>query len=244
MRGSRRIAKSRRPKGQLLGARRYQPTCTRLLPEAESAADRCHFRARRFIAPRGAGVPRAVDDDIVELHAVRTVQVVCGSFGLFEPIHAHRGAWKVLVSLAFNDIVALGDRFAFDHRLHDPLSVRTVKMPRPLETKSRNWPPIAVRPGGVRENPSLRTYRGAPAHRKVYPASHTFTEIIKFSRESFMFLCTAHTSLLSKTTIYLLQKVISLSGDSNLPLSRFSENPYNKELTQSESPRSKPIHFY
>ena len=37
-----------------------------------------HLRPRRFVGPRGARMARAVDDDVVELHAVRTGPVVRG----------------------------------------------------------------------------------------------------------------------------------------------------------------------
>src|SRR5580658_6645432 len=70
-----------------------------VLPEAESAADCLHVRTRRLVGPGGARVPLAADDDVVELHAVRTFQVIRGFSGLFQPIQAHRGGRKVLVAL-------------------------------------------------------------------------------------------------------------------------------------------------
>ena len=95
-----------------------QPTSTSC-QKPKSAADLAHLRPGRFVGPRGARVPPAVDDDVVELHAVRTGPVVGGFFGLFEPVHAHRGARKILISLAFDDVVALGNDLAVDNRLHD-----------------------------------------------------------------------------------------------------------------------------
>src|ERR1700680_1595104 len=76
-----------------------------VLPEAESAADRLHFRARRLVGPRGTRVPLAGHDDVVELHAMRTGPVVRSFFGLFQPVHAHRGRREILIALAIDDIV-------------------------------------------------------------------------------------------------------------------------------------------
>ena len=103
-----------------------------VLPEAELAADLSQLRPRRFVAPRGALMPRAFDDDVVELHAVRTGPVIGGFFRLFEPSQAHRRAREVLISLAFHDIVALRNDLAVNRRLHDftlpfgPLSLATM----------------------------------------------------------------------------------------------------------------------
>src|SRR6516162_10078636 len=92
-----------------------------VLPEAESVLDLQHFRPRRLIGPGGAGMALALDHDVVELHAVRTLEVVSGFVGLFQPIHAHGAAGKILIALAIDDVVALGDNSAFDNRLHTGL---------------------------------------------------------------------------------------------------------------------------
>jgi hypothetical protein len=67
-------------------------------------------------------VPFAVDDDVVELYAVGAFQIVCGLLGLLQPIHAHRATWKVLIALAIDDIVALGNNLTVDNCFHDRIS--------------------------------------------------------------------------------------------------------------------------
>jgi hypothetical protein len=39
-----------------------------------------------------------------------------------QPIHAHCATWKVLIALAIDDIVALGNHLAVDNCLHDRIS--------------------------------------------------------------------------------------------------------------------------
>jgi hypothetical protein len=50
------------------------------------------------------------------------LEVVRGFRGLFQPIHAHRAVRKVLIALAIDDIVALGNHLAVDNCLHVRIS--------------------------------------------------------------------------------------------------------------------------
>jgi hypothetical protein len=49
-------------------------------------------------------------------------EVVGGLCGLLQPIHAHRAGRKVLIALAIDDIVALGNDLTVDNCLHDRIS--------------------------------------------------------------------------------------------------------------------------
>ena len=95
-----------------------------VLPEAESSADLLHIRARGFVAPCGAFMPLAAGDDVVELNAVGAGAVIVSLFDPFEPVQTDCGARKILISLAFYDVVALGDDLAVDDCFHDLPSLR------------------------------------------------------------------------------------------------------------------------
>jgi hypothetical protein len=49
-------------------------------------------------------------------------EVICGFCGLLQPIHAHRALRKILIALAIDDIVALGNHLTVDNCLHDRIS--------------------------------------------------------------------------------------------------------------------------
>ena len=68
----------------------------------------------------------AVNDDVVELHVVRTFQVVRGLFGLFQPVHAHGGARKIAVTVSLDDVVAVGDNAVVHCCFHDKPSDKTL----------------------------------------------------------------------------------------------------------------------
>jgi hypothetical protein len=52
-----------------------------------------------------------------------TFQVVRGLCSLLQPIHAHRAGGKILIALAIDDIVALGNHLTVDNCLHDGISL-------------------------------------------------------------------------------------------------------------------------
>jgi hypothetical protein len=54
---------------------------------------------------------------------MRTLEIMGGLGGLLQPVHAHRLARKVLISFAFDDIVALGNDLPVNNCTHDLLSV-------------------------------------------------------------------------------------------------------------------------
>src|SRR6516165_3767263 len=89
-----------------------------ILPKPEAPADLCHFGARPFVLPRGAFVALALDNHVVELHAVRAGKVACRLLGLLQPIHAHGALRKVLVAVAGDDVVALCDDVSVDTGFH------------------------------------------------------------------------------------------------------------------------------
>src|SRR6185437_7624944 len=92
-----------------------------VLPEAEALGDLVHLRPRRLVGPGGAGMTLAGDHHVVKLHAMRTFEIMGGPGGLLQPVHAHRLARKVLISLAFDDIIALGNHLPVNNCTHDAL---------------------------------------------------------------------------------------------------------------------------
>src|SRR6185369_3010610 len=84
-----------------------------VLPEPEPVGDLLHRRTRRFVGPGRARVASAVDNNVVELDAVRTGAIRRGLIRLLQPFGAHRRGRKILVTVAFDDVVALGDDFTF-----------------------------------------------------------------------------------------------------------------------------------
>src|SRR5690349_3137619 len=89
-----------------------------LLPEAEAAADLRHRGLGRLVAPGGTAMPLAGDDHVIELNPMRAGPIVSGLCRLFEPILAHGRRRKILISLAFDHLVALGNDFTIHDRLH------------------------------------------------------------------------------------------------------------------------------
>jgi hypothetical protein len=67
-------------------------------------------------------VALASDDHVIELDAVWAGAVVRGLVSLFEPIKSYGLRRKVLISLAFDDVVAVGDYRAVYYHLHQPFS--------------------------------------------------------------------------------------------------------------------------
>src|SRR5579883_1073469 len=106
-----------------------------IFPEAEAALDLRHFRAGCLVGPRGALVPLALDHDIVELHAVRTLEVLRRLLGLLQPVHAHGLTRKIMITVAGHDIVALGDDPPVNACLHDRLLERDPEKPMRLFRK-------------------------------------------------------------------------------------------------------------
>src|SRR5262249_44556021 len=117
MPGSRPIARSRRLRRAGIG-RGSTLNDLDALPEAKSPADLFHLGSRRLVAPGRPVVPLAGDDHVIELDAVRAGAVVRGLGCLFEPIKPYRFGGKVLISFAFNDVIAVGDHGAVYYRLH------------------------------------------------------------------------------------------------------------------------------
>src|SRR5690242_7508704 len=74
-------------------------------------------------------MPLAADDHVIELNAVRAGAVVSRLGDLFEPVEAHGLGRKVLIALAFDDVLAIGDDFAVNYRLHRPCSCDAVHWP-------------------------------------------------------------------------------------------------------------------
>src|SRR5579863_2842873 len=80
-----------------------------VFPKAETVGHLAHLRLRRLVGPSGASMPHAVDDHVIELHAVRAFEIGRGLLGLLKPVHAHRHAREILISANLDDIVALGN---------------------------------------------------------------------------------------------------------------------------------------
>src|SRR5437899_2603240 len=94
-----------------------------VLPEAKASTDLLHRRERRLIGPGRTLVAGPVDHDVVELDAVRAFMIRRRLLGLLQPLLAHRGARKILIALALDDVVALGDDTVLQHCLHAGSSV-------------------------------------------------------------------------------------------------------------------------
>ena len=60
----------------------------------------------------------AVDHHVVELNAVRTLQVGRGLRGLLQQLDPHMGAGEIVIAAVLDDIVAVGDHPVFQHGLH------------------------------------------------------------------------------------------------------------------------------
>src|SRR5918999_2075872 len=104
-----------------------------VFPEAEAPGDVAHRGVRRLVGPGGAGMACAVDHHVVELDAVRALEIRLRFGRLLEPVQAHRGARKIVVAAAFDDVVALGDDAAFEGGLHGGSSAEWGPGGRPKE---------------------------------------------------------------------------------------------------------------
>src|SRR5258707_1067115 len=89
-----------------------------LMPKTEPSADVLQRRTRRFIGPRCAFMPNAVDDHVVELDAVRTGEVCLGLRRLPEKVQPRGRGWEILVAGANFDFLALGDDVAVQGCAH------------------------------------------------------------------------------------------------------------------------------
>src|SRR5215510_7376955 len=83
-----------------------------VFPEADPMVDRLHLGLRRFIGPRRTRTAPLALDDVVELHAVRALQIVRRLGRDREQLHADCLAWKVAVAVDFQSPVAAGDHLA------------------------------------------------------------------------------------------------------------------------------------
>src|SRR4051794_19551988 len=102
-----------------------------VLPEPETVGDLLHPWKRRLIRPSSAGVTRTVDDHVVELDAVRAGAVRIRLIRLLQPFGAHRRGREILIAVAFDDVVALGDHVAFQARPHVKSSTDAERAARP-----------------------------------------------------------------------------------------------------------------
>jgi hypothetical protein len=118
MRGSRPTARSRRHSAFSARSTHYH-----VLPEAESATDRCHFRAGRLVTPGRARVPRAVDNHVVEFYAVRAGLIIGGLGRLFEPIPTYCRRRKILATATLDGVAAFSNDFPLDASFRDSIPV-------------------------------------------------------------------------------------------------------------------------
>src|SRR6266545_3871285 len=113
-----------------------------VFPEADPVIDRLHLFLRRLVGPRRAWATRLAFDHVIELHAVRALQVVLRLGRALEQVHAHGVARKVDVATDLECALALGDRLAVPCRGMGHWS-RSL-MVRCLE----HYPPGWIQPGG------------------------------------------------------------------------------------------------
>src|SRR5262245_28614867 len=99
-----------------------------VLPEADSPGHRLHLGTRRLVRPGGARVARAVNHDVVELHPVRTGVIGRRPGRRLEPLHAHRGAGKILIAGAVDHVVGVGEHAALQGCLHGSVLSRGARL--------------------------------------------------------------------------------------------------------------------
>src|SRR6266850_4133478 len=86
-------------------------------------------RLRRLVDPGIAWMAFAPDHHVIELHAMRTFEVLRGFFGLFEPLGPHGRTREIIVACRGDNILALRDHVAVENSLHVFLADRIVPAP-------------------------------------------------------------------------------------------------------------------
>src|ERR1700755_3093014 len=80
-----------------------------VVPETDPVIDLFHRRARRLVRPRRALAARGLCRKVVELDAVRAVQVALRLRHAFEQLHAYTFAREIPVPAHFEGAVAFRD---------------------------------------------------------------------------------------------------------------------------------------
>src|SRR5262245_40938921 len=125
-----------------------------VLPEAEAFSHPLHRRSRCLVAPGGAVVARAVDHHVVELDAVRAGAIRLRLRRLLEPLQAHRGAREIVVAVALDDVVAIGDHAVVERCLH----VRVLRRGAPKRGEYTGHYPCSEAADGMILDRKLQTY--------------------------------------------------------------------------------------